>query len=1060
MPAFIKPGRDSRHRFACKALFRALLRAGYRVPLPHDVATALDEKQNPIRALIRNGFRRNSSEISLRLVNSALNKGYRFFELLTVARDESSPAHAQVLQFLRENNERVLAIREKKRQEAEIPNRFAPKPGTVPLLTKIPNPDGKGPPTFVPTVRPLPLEKLSGGVRKLPTLDDLGGHPFLRLRKPQSEYLGRVLRQKFKRRQRWAEKYHELVTEELADAEQEDAWDEMVEEVLEGVPQPWDSPEYYATDSSGRQRWTQSKQSAKRVRKSQGSYAHAVKLSMTDLEFKQKREWDEMIERGKALWKLVLEERALAAKEKKTRKRREKVKRKREKRRAVKAERREARRLRRVAKMRESLRKWRVKTRERKKRERAERKRLKREQEARQLEEAKSEEPAAVITTAVEQESEKVETQDTASEEGRLRGSQALKATRQPKKTNVQTVPDVKDTESPAGPAEPAKEPEASPEETPVILQEPELGPEPAEVQPQEEPTPAPPAPKKRGRPRKVVSETPATEPSTEPETTAPKKIGRPRKVVAPTEEEAPKKRGGPRKVVAPPEEEAAPKTIGVSRDTFPPTAIHPTGRNQLWKRPSDRMYFSTSTRQHEVDHKVGTLVANSELPKKRGRPKKEVTGTPVADSELPKKRGRPKKITAMVSETPSAEQDYQHQPVAAPITAAAATTTAPTDITPTSTAPPTASMTPSKAAPKQPIRKKDQFSPSDAATLLAQARIQSLLVCELFKYHNYPDKTHVTCAPNPGDPLDPLATSVTTPFDRRFIRLPSKLTNKTTASAAQALGLDLDKETDVFSNGGLFRDQASARANDAEWLLGVIKPGYRLNDTAHKFVYRQRRGRYTMDLWEGFLCRWVEDHSSSQFSFAPRPWWPDPTPESQEIVIKALAQAVLDELIMCSRFKYELVMDQRDDGSTKLSSLVKIPQKVKSLLGMSMAEEWTAKESVLWGGEVMELEKALEKDYEMWRNQSEAKKERWTELERIQQDYALRAEREETRPRIIRRVWSPPHVGEVFDGSRFLTPRASLSFTTLWGKLFISAATLKRKRYHQKRKGVWLPFP
>ncbi|CCC09800.1 unnamed protein product [Sordaria macrospora k-hell] len=769
MPAFIKPGRDSRHRFACKALFRALLRAGYRVPLPHDVATALDEKQNPIRALIRNGFRRNSSEISLRLVNSALNKGYRFLELLTLARDESSPAHADVLQFLRENNERVLAIREKKRQEAEIPNRFAPKPDTVPLLTKIPNPDGRGPPTFVPTVRPLPLEKLSGGVRKLPTLDELGGHPFLRLRKPQSEYLGRVLRQKFKRRQRWAEKYHELVTEELADAEQEDAWDEMVEEMLEGVPQPWDNPEYYATDNSGRQRWTQSKQSAKRVRKTHGSYAHAVKLSMTDLEFKQKREWDEMIARGKALWKLVLEERALAAKEKKTRKKREKVQRKRERRRAVKAERREARRLRRVAKMRESLRKWRVKTRERKKKERAERKereKMQMEQEARQMAEAKPQELAASTTAA---------------------GLTGIESHRQPKKTDVQAVPDVKDKESPTVPAESAEQSKASPGETPVILQAKELKPEPepAEVQPQEEPTPAPTAPKKRGRPKKVVFETPVTEPSAEPETTAPKKKGRPRKVVAPTEEEAPKKRGRPRKVVAPPEEETAPKTSapttgasgdgGVSRDTFPPTAIHPTGRNQIWKRPSDRLYFSTSTRRHEEECEIGTLAADSEVPKRRGRPKK---------------------------------------PIAAPITAAA-TTASPTDTAPTSTAPPTASITPSTAAPKQPSHQKNSFSPHDAATLLAQARIQSLLVCALFAYHNCSGEWDVTKPPKRDDPLNPLATSVRTTFDKRFVRLPTKLTNKTTASAARALGLILDSKTLVFSNGYLFKDQAFARQSD-----------------------------------------------------------------------------------------------------------------------------------------------------------------------------------------------------------------------------------------------------
>lgn len=237
--------------------------------------------------------------------------------------------------------------------------------------------------------------------------------------------------------------------------------------------------------------------------------------------------------------------------------------------------------------MKETLRKWRVRTQERKKKEGAERKKLQVEQEARQLQDAKSPELATV-----EQEAGKVETEDNTPEEGRLRGSQALKATRQPKRTNVQTVADVKDTESPAVPAEPAKEPAASPEETSASLQEQKSEQEPVEVHLLEEPIPASPAPKKRGRPKKVDSETLATESSTEPDTTAPKRRGRPQMPVTPTEEEAPKKRGRRRKAVAATEEEAAPRTSaqntgalhagGAARDTFPPTAIHPTGQNQI----------------------------------------------------------------------------------------------------------------------------------------------------------------------------------------------------------------------------------------------------------------------------------------------------------------------------------------------------------------------------------------------------------------------------------------------------------------------------------------------
>lgn len=903
------------------------MRAGYRVPLPHDVATALDEKQNPIRALIRNGFRRNSSEISLRLVNSALNKGYRFLELLTLARDESSPAHADVLRFLRENNERVLAIREKKRQEEEkLKKRWAPNPDTVPLLTKIPNPSGGGPPTFVPTVRPLPLEKLSGGVRKLPTLDELGGHPFLRLRKPQSEYLGRVLSQKFQRRQRWADKYQELVSEELADAEQEDAWDDMVEDMLRGEPQPWEDPRYYATDGVSRQQWTQNKQSAKRARTDRGSYAHAIKLAMADIELKQKRTMEEMVARGRALWKLVLEERALAEKEKKSRKRREKIQRKRERRRAAKEERKKAR-------MSRIMRKWRLKTQERKKKEKAGREKLRMEQDARKLEEAISQEPVAAQPAVVEQHPRKMENEDSLLAEGRLRGSQALKATRRVKKTNAPKLVDAKDTESPAVPAESAKEPEPRPEE----------------------PIPTPPAPKKRGRPKKVDSETPATQPSTEPETSAPRKRGRPRKVVAAPEDNDAASTGTLHQITGASHDGGG----GVSRDAFPPMALHPTGRNQIWNRPM------------EV------------------RPKHVAKGSPEWQHEK-RKRERFKKL----KETTGQRYRLATKPL----------------------------ITTKLGRPK-----KDSLSSPAAAALFAKARIQSLLICELYRYHSgY--RSFAARPRNPDDPLNPLATSViTTRFDERIVKLPPPLTNKTTASAALALGLNLDK-TNVLWNGGLYIDKAAASEHDKEY-LGQIHFGLHWDTMLLRAARQQRRGRYTMDLWAEALQRWVEIDGESNFRASAteeissvgektitltRWWWPDPTPESQEIMVKALAQAVLDELVRCSTFKYKMVMEQQhgDDGSDRLSSLVGIPDRVKSLLGMSTSSTTMAtetetddnKELVLWGGEVMEFGEAKRKDYDMWRVQSDAKKKRWLSGG-TPSDYLLESYKDK-RP-IIRRVFS-----------------------------------------------------
>lgn len=60
------------------------------------------------------------------------------------------------------------------------------------------------------------------------------------------------------------------------------------------------------------------------------------------------------------------------------------------------------------------------------------------------------------------------------------------------------------------------------------------------------------------------------------------------------------------------------------------------------------------------------------------------------------------------------------------------------------------------------------------------------------------------------------------------------------------------------------------------------------------------------MDLWAEALHLRVEIDGESNFRTTREEilvgetptcwWWPDPTPESQEIVVMALAQAVLDE--------------------------------------------------------------------------------------------------------------------------------------------------------------------
>lgn len=69
------PARDSRHRHACLALYRALVREGRRIPLPADILA--DQSVHPIQHMIRKQFRRNKGDTGQRVVFAALTAGYK-----------------------------------------------------------------------------------------------------------------------------------------------------------------------------------------------------------------------------------------------------------------------------------------------------------------------------------------------------------------------------------------------------------------------------------------------------------------------------------------------------------------------------------------------------------------------------------------------------------------------------------------------------------------------------------------------------------------------------------------------------------------------------------------------------------------------------------------------------------------------------------------------------------------------------------------------------------------------------------------------------------------------
>ncbi|TPX14538.1 uncharacterized protein E0L32_005230 [Thyridium curvatum] len=278
------------------ALYRALLQQAPKVPLPGDLVAQFGPV-HPIKHLIRGSFRRNKNDTSQRLVAAALDNGYRCLDLLTRAANPSSSEHASILSFLHSRLASVLASRAYFSDPANPPPKHpstAPHPARTPLLTKDP---ATG--TYSPTARPLPQEKLGGsGRRKVPRLAaTAAGHPFLRVRKPQSPALSRVLRDLGDKRQARITLALELDEEGRWLAETEDEWEAR----LGGA----------AEDGSA---------GGPAAKKKKETYAASAVLGRQYLNGKLNGEKADMIARAAAMLRVVEAEAEAAAREKEERK--------------------------------------------------------------------------------------------------------------------------------------------------------------------------------------------------------------------------------------------------------------------------------------------------------------------------------------------------------------------------------------------------------------------------------------------------------------------------------------------------------------------------------------------------------------------------------------------------------------------------------------------------------------------------------------------------------------------------------------------------------------------
>ncbi len=82
-------------------------------------------------------------------------------------------------------------------------------------------------------IRPAPFEKLTAR-RRLPHIAVTGGYPLLRLGKPQSPFLSRVLRDKLKQKQKELDRAQELELQEEI-GRTEDEWEAVVERTTRRV---------------------------------------------------------------------------------------------------------------------------------------------------------------------------------------------------------------------------------------------------------------------------------------------------------------------------------------------------------------------------------------------------------------------------------------------------------------------------------------------------------------------------------------------------------------------------------------------------------------------------------------------------------------------------------------------------------------------------------------------------------------------------------------------------------------------------------------------------------
>jgi hypothetical protein len=212
MPKHILPWRNTPHRIAAIALYRALLLQSRKLP------SASSEQRDAIQNIIRNRFKQSRHVQSPRLLKIKFEAGYEAVDHLDAAIGGDNRSCAYILDLLERSPARV-----KQRKPAPLVSRKK----RAPNIEDAAEYGAEERPRINLFDRPLPLEKLSGK-RHVPVLFNANHIPVLRLKKPQPASLSRYIRQRIEQRQIRHDRRHRLA-DELSIAKLEDRWDRLTD---------------------------------------------------------------------------------------------------------------------------------------------------------------------------------------------------------------------------------------------------------------------------------------------------------------------------------------------------------------------------------------------------------------------------------------------------------------------------------------------------------------------------------------------------------------------------------------------------------------------------------------------------------------------------------------------------------------------------------------------------------------------------------------------------------------------------------------------------------------